>query len=253
MINKLILVLLLSLTFLGENYAQDIIVTQNNSRITTRVIRVTDSIISCRSLGNKLDTTFFLRTSDLKMIIYEIGNIQYFDKKVNDKNSINVLPDYIKQKKKENLTDIYKYSLDIGTGITAGFLNGGISDNYFPFQINLRSTFKTSPYSSVQLGANFNYTNLALVSVARRYSVHGIVQAILFKTEQTFIYCNALGGFAYFEPYTSQYNYVETNKWTPSVHLGLGVKHYIKNETYGWFIESGLGGPYLINTGIFFY
>jgi hypothetical protein len=54
--------------------------------------------------------------------------------------------------------------------------------------------------------------------------------------------------------YPNKVEIFEDNKYSYlfSMHAGLTYKHFI-NDRIGFFVESGLGGPYFVNTGVFFY
>ena len=97
------------------------------------------------------------------------------------------------------------------------------------------------------IGFNANYSNVCLLTGDSRKSIHGILHAVIYKEGKNEMYMNAMGGLAFFDNTNIYFNEV-----LPSVHAGIGYKYFAGNN-YGLFIETGLGGPYLINTGIFFY
>jgi hypothetical protein len=237
--------------------AQDIIVKKDNGRILTHVLKINDSTVNCKGIEKNVDTTFIVKTKNIKMIIYEIGNIQNFD----IEKKANVVEGYAletskpktitNEKKSENSIWHYAGSLEVGSGFTASALfNNALYDNKnfaSAYQVNIRGMLSVDSKNNFFIGFNANYSNVCLLTGNSRKSIHGILQAVIYKEGKKEIYMNAMGGLAFFDNTDIYFNEV-----LPSVHAGIGYKYFAGNN-YGLFIETGLGGPYLINTGIFFY
>ena len=256
---KLILTISLLSMFRVSIMAQDIIVKTNNSRIFTHVVKINDSIVSCKGFEQKLDTTFTLRTKDLKMIIYEIGNIQNFNEKKNEVQAqdysrpVQSSFEKIEKSSENNFTDLYQKSFEIGAGFTGGIFSNNNADA--PYQFNLRAITKPNKKSDILLGINLNYTNKALLSQTRRYSGQGILQFNFHKDNDDLFYLNLMGGIGYFDGNQNfnNINGIFSDIYLPMAHIGLGGKHFFANGKSGIFYEAGLGGPYLFNIGLFFY
>jgi len=238
--------------------AQDIIVRKDNGRILTHVVKINDSIVNCKGIEKNTDTTFAIKTKNIKMIIYEIGNIQNFDVE----KKINVVEGYAletskpkavsNEKKSENSIRHYAGSLEVGSGFTASALfNNSLYENKnfaSAYQVNIRGMLSVDSKNNFLIGFNANYSNVCLLTGDSRKSIHGVLQAVIYKEGKSEMYLNALGGLAFFEKNISNFS----DNILPSAHVGIGYKYFTGNN-YGFFIETGLGGPYLINTGIFFY
>lgn len=257
--SRIILLLIYSIIINLHLKAQDIVVKTNNSRVFTHVLRVTDSIVSCKGFDKKSDTLFTLKNSDLKMIIFEIGNIQYFnEKKSNELSQDYSRPiDYNSEKNNiisaDNLTENYMNSLEIGGGFTASIFSNYPTES--PFQINLRAITKPNKKSSTLLGVNLNYSNKSLLSQSHRYSAMALLQFNFNKDNDDFFYLNLMGGIGYFDGNANSrsFNGIISDMYLPMAHIGLGGKHFFANKSSGVFYEAGLGGPYLLNVGVFFY
>jgi hypothetical protein len=238
--------------------AQDIIVKKDNGRIITHVVKINDSIVNCKGIEKNVDTTFAVKTKNIKMIIYEIGNIQNFETEM----KANVVEGYALETNKsknvptetktESSIRHYNGSLEVGSGFTAAalfnsslFNNGDVEPAY---QVNVRGMLSVDSKNTFLIGLNANYSNVCLLTGDSRTSVHGILQGVIYKEGKSEMYLNAMGGLAFFDNTKSNFS----DNILPSAHLGIGYKYFTGNN-YGFFIETGLGGPYLINTGIFFY
>jgi hypothetical protein len=83
--------------------------------------------------------------------------------------------------------------------------------------------------------------------------VHGVGQIYFLKRKDYMIYLNGMAGIAFFNYNYSQNSGIlgDTHIFLPSIHAGIGFKSYWA-ESSGYFIETGIGGPYLINAGVFF-
>ncbi len=237
--------------------AQDIIVKKDNGRIITHVVKINDSIVNCKGIEKNVDTTFAVKTKNIKMIIYEIGNIQNFETEM----KANVVEGYAletnksknvpNETKTESSIRHYTGSLEVGSGFTAAALfrnsfygNGDIS----AYQVNVRGLLSLAQNNNFLIGANANYSNACFLTGESRSSIHLILQGVVFRESKSVIYFNIMGGLASFDSDgVSNSNYI-----MPSVHLGMGYKNFF-SDNCGFFIETGFGGPYLINTGIFFY
>lgn len=251
--------------------AQDIIVKPDKSRINTHVLIANDAIVNCRGLENNGDTIFSLQAYEIEFILFEKGNIKQhagnvslktnLDKKDQEpyveaatKNTIKSgLQDTPKQPQAVNRKLIHAF--DIGAGITAARLLNRVYSNYdiLPFQINLRYTRNLKNPSAIGLGINLNYSNIATIIVAPRYSMHGVGQIYFLKRKDYMIYLNGMAGIAFFNYNHSQNSGIlgDTQVFLPSAHAGIGFKSYWSDNS-GYFIETGIGGPYLINAGVFF-
>ena len=242
--------------------AQDIIVKTDNGRIITHVVKITDSIVKCKSFEKNTDTTFVITTKNIKMIMYEIGNIQYFE---TDKKGV-VGDGYVLETTKSKPQTIsseaktesnirhYGGSLEVGSGFTAAaLLNNTLFSNNVAasaYQVNVRGMLSVDNKNNFLIGLNANYSNVCLLTGDSRKSVHGILQGVIYKEGKSEMYLNGMGGLAFFNG--SALGFGNKDEVLPSAHVGLGYKYFAGNNT-GFFIETGLGGPYLINTGIFFY
>lgn len=273
--------LLIALVMASLNLkAQDIIVKTNKSRINTKVLNFTDSLVKCNSFQNNKDSIFALEASEIDLILFEKGSIKYFNNMLLNENQSNkkekeesnnkgeeLLSDSLKNgnKKEESFVNVgvgrtkNYHTFEIGSGITAArALNGFYTNpNISPFQVNFRYLLRFSNPSELALGINANYSNIAFISVAKRYSLHGLMQIYLHNSDKFKLYLNGMAGIALFDYYPSIYYgdssfYVGTaNGILPSIHLGLGIKSFWA-ENSGYFIETGMGGPYLLNAGVFF-
>jgi hypothetical protein len=274
---KKILLFLFSCIIITANNinAQDIIVKTNKSRIFTHVVNFTDNIIKCKGIDNYNDSIFLISTNEIEMILYEIGNIQYFNNNksvgltkqttndsLNNKDLGKIGYEYAKnknesQKKSEKKVEENllkeKLTIEIGSGITFGLFNKTYSSVYTPYQVNARVLNPVSEKSKNVIGVNLNYSNLATVAVARRLSLHGIVQNTLYQTKYSKVYFNLMLGIAKFSSYNTFGNNYFGNGTMLSGHMGLGYKYYFDYSKVGYFIEGGIGGPYFLNIGILFY
>jgi hypothetical protein len=251
----------LFLSFIYVN-AQDIIVKNDNARVLTHVVKINESSIQCKGLDKSADTTFSFKPNDLKMIIYEIGNIQYFNENkkvsVNDdySNASNATNNITEREKKKEIGTSYNGSIELGGGFTGGvFQSPSRRSSYNPFEINARGLYRISKEGKLLIGINLNYSNLVLLSYSKRTSGQLVLQVIMYESKSDIIYFNALAGLGFFEDYSPRniFGTVTNNRILPMAHVGFGIKHFFNNSRSGLFIESGFGGPYLLNTGFFFY
>lgn len=264
----LAILFLLTINLLSsEVNAQDIIVKTNKNRINTRVLIANDSLVKCKGFLTNMDTVFSVSASEIAFILFEKGNIKYYNnesintevsKKNEETNSEFFRENNVKPKGKINERDQlnsnekFFHNYEIGSGITAGRLFNPNNDNILPFQINLRYVLSFKNPSSLGLGLNANYSNLASVVYGKRYSVHGVGQIYIIKNKEYVVYLNGMAGLAYFETYRNFSQYGPQDRTVlPSIHCGIGFKSYWSG-TSGYFIETGIGGPYLINAGVFF-
>ncbi|MFN5628406.1 MAG: hypothetical protein ACK48W_03885 [Bacteroidota bacterium] len=246
--------------------AQDIIVKTNKNRINTRVLIANDSLVKCKGFLTNLDTVFSVNVSEIAFILFEKGNIKYYNNESNNSeeskkkeetnsefysennNKPKVIP---KENDRIASNEKFFHSLEIGSGITAGklFNLGNKNNNAIPFQINLRYILSFKKPSLLGIGINANYSNLATIINAKRYSVHGVGQIYLIKNKEYVLYLNGMAGLAYFDEYPNTFQGAPSV--LPSIHCGIGFKSSWADGS-GYFIETGIGGPYLINAGVFF-
>jgi hypothetical protein len=268
-----ILITMIYLSFFAYKVsAQDIIIKSNKNRVITKVLIANDSLVKCKGYQSNNDTIFSINAKEIDLILFEKGNIKQYNNTSDlatnlvKKEQDSYVDTSIQNDVKSDISNPYKqpqpnnkklnHTFDIGAGITAARLLNRVYANYdiLPFQINLRYILTFKNPSAIGLGLNLNYTNLATIAVAKRYSVHGVGQIYLVKKQSFIIYLNGMAGFAVFDNYnvSNSGTFVGNNEVVlPSIHAGFGFKSFWSGSS-GYFIETGIGGPYLINAGIFF-
>lgn len=240
--------------------SQDIIVSKDGNRIYTKVIKIGKDTITCKDV-NRIDTAeIIFLTKDINKILLEIGIVYDFEKA----EELNPPAFHLAVEKKTlNKTSISVKTHDLGIGTTGAILNSSNSD--IPFQLNYRLLVDSKSNPNRHTGFNVNYSSQILsIPDCKRVALHYIYQEDVYKNKNMKVYANVLVGLGYYqykEKYT-YYDYVDGKQvpverensgvyMLPSMHLGFGAKFKI-DENKGFFLEGGIGGTYLLNTGLYF-
>ena len=89
-------------------FSQDVIVTKTGEQIRAKIIEITDENVMYKNYNNQEDATFIIKTDTIKIILWENGDVDDYDKKPHKEDEINnnnteikgdLLPYIDKQKK----------------------------------------------------------------------------------------------------------------------------------------------------------
>ena len=148
--------------------------------------------------------------------------------------------------KENNQEKKHKGTIEFGGGLTAHF----IKTKWNSYQFNMRGLLNVSNENNTLIGINVNYSNQSLISGNQRIAAHFVCQLTMINDGKDMLYFTAMAGAGFYPKKAELFEDAEYD-YLFSMHSGLTYKHFIKNSK-GFFVETGIGGPYFLNTGLFF-